>query len=115
MAVLTGFVIPVLALRGISKPFVGLLGLVVVYIVQPGELYPCVAPLHLERTLFAGQSWVGSPQYVIDNENGFNDPDEQGPNLSQSITLSDSVSGALNCGPYAAGPTSAGDNVRQCN
>jgi O-antigen ligase len=51
MAVLTVLVIAVLALRGISKPFIGLLGLVIVYIVQPGELYPSVAPLHLERTL----------------------------------------------------------------
>jgi hypothetical protein len=51
MAALTVFVIAVLALRDISKPFVGLLGLVVVDIVQPGELYPSVAPLHLERTL----------------------------------------------------------------
>jgi O-antigen ligase len=51
MAVVTVLVITVLALRGISKPFFGLLGLVVVYIVQPGELYPSLAPLHMERTL----------------------------------------------------------------
>lgn len=51
MAVITVLVIAILALRGISKPFFGLLGLVVVYIVQPGELYPSLAPLHLERTL----------------------------------------------------------------
>ena len=51
MAVVMVLVIAVLALRGISKPFFGLLALLVVYIVQPGELYPSLAPLHLERTL----------------------------------------------------------------
>ena len=44
-------VIAAFALRGISRPFAGLLGLLVVYIVQPGELYPALAPLHLERSL----------------------------------------------------------------
>ncbi len=51
MSIVMVLVIAVLALRGISKPFFGLLGLVVVYVVQPGELYPNLAPLHLERTL----------------------------------------------------------------
>jgi O-antigen ligase len=51
MQVIIVLVIAGLAFRGISKPFAGLLGLLVVYIVQPGELYPTLAPLHLERTL----------------------------------------------------------------
>jgi len=51
MQVIVILVIAALALRGIAKPFFGLLGLLVVYIVQPGELYPALAPLHLERTL----------------------------------------------------------------
>jgi hypothetical protein len=63
----------------------------------------------------AGQNWIGSPQYVIDNENGFYDPEGQGPAFSQSITLGDSVPGTLNCGPYAAGLTQDGDNSQQCN
>jgi putative inorganic carbon (HCO3(-)) transporter len=51
MAFVILIVIIGLAFRGITKPFIGLLGLVVVYLVQPGELYPVLAPLHLERTL----------------------------------------------------------------
>ena len=51
MEVIVVLVITAMALRGISKPFVGLLALLVVYIVQPGELYPHLAFLHLERTL----------------------------------------------------------------
>ena len=51
MEVIVVLVIAALALRGISKPFEGLLALLLVYIVQPGELYPHLAPLHLERTL----------------------------------------------------------------
>lgn len=51
MEIVVVLVIAILAIRGISKPFVGLLALLVVYIVQPGELYPHLAPLHLERTL----------------------------------------------------------------
>ena len=44
-------VIVALAIWGISRPFMGLLGLVVVYVIQPGEIYPVLAPLHLERSL----------------------------------------------------------------
>ncbi len=51
MQVIIVIVIAALALRGISKPYAGLLGLLVVYLVQPGELYPTLAPLHLERSL----------------------------------------------------------------
>jgi O-antigen ligase len=51
MEVVVVLVIAALALRGISKPFVALLALLVVYIVQPGELYPHLAVLHLERML----------------------------------------------------------------
>jgi O-antigen ligase len=51
MAFVILIVIIGLAFRGITRPFIGLLGLVVVYLVQPGELYPVLAPLHLERTL----------------------------------------------------------------
>lgn len=51
MAIVVFLVIAVLAIRGLSKPFAGLLGLLVVYVVQPGELYPSLAPLHLERVM----------------------------------------------------------------
>jgi O-antigen ligase len=51
MAVVVLLVITFLAIRGISKPFFGLLGLLIVYVVQPGEIYPTLAPLHLERVL----------------------------------------------------------------
>jgi len=51
MEVVVVLVIAALALRGISNPFVALLALLVVYIVQPGELYPHLGVLHLERML----------------------------------------------------------------
>ncbi len=51
MVVVVVLVIAFLAIRGISKPYFGLLGLLVVYIVEPGEVYPVLAPLHLERML----------------------------------------------------------------
>jgi hypothetical protein len=51
MVVVVVLVIAFLAVRGISKPYFGLLGLLVVYIVEPGEVYPVLAPLHLERML----------------------------------------------------------------
>lgn len=49
-AVLLTFVL-VLAVRGISKPYAALLGLVAVLEIQPGELYPMLGHLHLERVL----------------------------------------------------------------
>lgn len=51
MEVVVILVIAALGLRGISKPFVALLALTVVHIVQPGELYPHLAVLHLERVM----------------------------------------------------------------
>jgi hypothetical protein len=44
-------VIVILAVKGLSEPFFGLLALLTVYIVEPGELYPSLAVFHLERTL----------------------------------------------------------------
>ena len=44
-------IIVVLALRGLSQPWFGLLGLLTVYVIQPGELYPVLDKLHLERIL----------------------------------------------------------------
>jgi putative inorganic carbon (hco3(-)) transporter len=51
MALVILLVVAVLGIRGISKPFLGLLALLVIYVVQPGEIYPVLAPLHLERVL----------------------------------------------------------------
>ena len=51
IAVLLLIVILVLAIKGFSKPFAGLLGLVAVLEIQPGELYPMLGHLHLERVL----------------------------------------------------------------
>lgn len=51
MEVVVILVIAALALRGISKPFIALLALTVVHIVQPGEIYPHLAVLHLERVM----------------------------------------------------------------
>jgi hypothetical protein len=44
-------VIVILAVKGLSEPFFGLLALLTVYVVEPGELYPSLAVFHLERTL----------------------------------------------------------------
>ena len=43
------FVIFVLAMVGLTRPYIGLLALLIVMELQPGELYPQLAPLHLER------------------------------------------------------------------
>ncbi len=42
-------VIFVLAMVGLTRPYIGLLALLIVMELQPGELYPGLAPLHLER------------------------------------------------------------------
>ncbi len=44
-------VIVVLAAKGMVEPWFGLLALLTVYIIQPGELYPVLGKLHLERVL----------------------------------------------------------------
>jgi O-antigen ligase len=41
----------ILAIRGFSDPFMAFLAFVVAYELQPGELYPALAFLHLERVL----------------------------------------------------------------
>jgi O-antigen ligase len=43
----------VLAMVGLIRPFIGLLGLLIVMELQPGELYPQLAPFHLERIVAA--------------------------------------------------------------
>lgn len=51
MWVLVLLVIMYFSLRGLAEPYFGLLALLAVYIIQPGELYPVLAMLHLERVL----------------------------------------------------------------
>ncbi len=46
-------VIFVLAMVGLTRPYIGLLALLIVMELQPGELYPQLAPLHLERVVAA--------------------------------------------------------------
>jgi probable O-glycosylation ligase (exosortase A-associated) len=43
------FTVFVLMMAGLLRPYIGLLALLVVMELQPGELYPSLAPLHLER------------------------------------------------------------------
>jgi probable O-glycosylation ligase (exosortase A-associated) len=43
------FVIFVLMMAGLMRPYIGLLALLIVMELQPGELYPSLAPMHLER------------------------------------------------------------------
>jgi len=51
-------VIFILGLVGLARPYVGLLALLIVMELDPGELYPGLAPLHLERVI-AGLLLVG--------------------------------------------------------
>jgi O-antigen ligase len=44
-------VLAVVAIRAFSEPFVGLLGLLAITIVQPGELYPIIDAFHVERLI----------------------------------------------------------------
>lgn len=53
MALVIVFVIFVLAMVGLTRPYIGLLALLIVMELQPGELYPQLAPLHLERVVAA--------------------------------------------------------------
>lgn len=41
----------ILAMIGLARPYIGLLALLLVMELQPGELYPYLAPLHLERVI----------------------------------------------------------------
>jgi O-antigen ligase len=49
MELLVVLVLFVLMMVGLTRPFIGLLALLIVMEMQPGELYPALAPLHLER------------------------------------------------------------------
>jgi len=53
MELVVVFVIFVLAMVGLTRPYIGLLALLIVMELQPGELYPQLAPLHLERVVAA--------------------------------------------------------------
>jgi O-antigen ligase len=53
MALVIVLVVFVLAMVGLTRPYVGLLALLIVMELQPGELYPQLAPLHLERVVAA--------------------------------------------------------------
>lgn len=63
----------------------------------------------------AGQLWVGTPVYAVDDENGFKDPSEGGPIFSQALTVQDAMPGVIHCGPYASGPVKSGSISVQCN
>lgn len=51
MEIIIVLVIFVLAIVGLTRPYMGLLALLIVMELQPGELYPQLAPLHLERVV----------------------------------------------------------------
>lgn len=63
----------------------------------------------------AGQTWKGTPTYVVDDQNGYNDPADGGPTFTQSITIDDVIAGKVNCGGSAAGVVSIGGTSTQCN
>lgn len=51
MALVFTAAILVIAVWALANPFIGLLGLLAVYFIRPGELYPLLAALHPERVL----------------------------------------------------------------
>lgn len=51
MSVVLVGILLLLALIGLVRPYIGLLALLIVMELQPGELYPYLAPLHLERVV----------------------------------------------------------------
>lgn len=53
MGLIVAAVLFVLAMIGLARPYIGLLALLIVMELQPGELYPYLAPLHLERVIAA--------------------------------------------------------------
>jgi hypothetical protein len=63
----------------------------------------------------SSQTWVGTPQFFVDNENGFNDPADGGPTFTQSLVVDDLVSGGVECGTYATGVVKVGNTDTQCN
>ncbi|HEX5234143.1 MAG TPA: hypothetical protein VFW25_02305 [Silvibacterium sp.] len=62
-----------------------------------------------------GQTWIGTPTYFVDNENGYHDQSEGGPTFSQALTIDTSGSGTVHCGNYAAGPVIVGSTSVVCN
>jgi O-antigen ligase len=58
MGLIVAAVLFILAMVGLARPYIGLLALLIVMELQPGELYPQTAPLHLERVV-AGILLVG--------------------------------------------------------
>src|SRR6185312_14127474 len=67
-AIAIGSLIVISALWGLFDPFVGLLSLVAVNIIQPGELYPALAPLHLEKViaiLVLGSFLLHRPRFTL--------------------------------------------------
>ncbi|MGC1781679.1 MAG: O-antigen ligase family protein [Acidobacteriaceae bacterium] len=58
MGLIVAAVLFILAMIGLARPYIGLLALVIVMELQPGELYPYLAPLHLER-IIAGMLLAG--------------------------------------------------------
>ncbi len=51
MVVIIGIVVLITAFMGLSNPFAGLLGLLVLNMTQPGEIYPIFNSLHVERVM----------------------------------------------------------------
>jgi O-antigen ligase len=50
IVILGTLIVGALALAGLFRPFFGLLVLITIYFVQPAELFPALAPFHIERT-----------------------------------------------------------------
>jgi hypothetical protein len=67
------------------------------------------------QSIGSGQTWIGTPQYFVDNENGFDDPSGSGPTFSQSLTVDMSGGGTVHCGTSAGGPVVVGATSVVCN
>ena len=51
MGIVIVAVLFIMAMIGLTRPYIGMLALLIVMELQPGELYPRVAPFHLERVV----------------------------------------------------------------
>lgn len=67
MVIVLGLLFLYLAIKGLSNPFIGMIGLLCVTMINPGELYPIFAALRMEKifVLIVFVSWAMHEKIVI--------------------------------------------------
>ena len=66
-------------------------------------------------TILSPQTWAGTPGAFVDNQNGYNDPQDGGPTFGQALMIENSSGGSILCGAYAAGTVTVGPDGKTCN